>query len=209
METNTNIKDILIQNAVDQISARSYASVGVQELCELSGVTKGGFYYHFKSKEELTLAAIDSIWDSYKSTILVPVFDSDIPTLEKFNLLIETVYGHYLTQKETQGRMCGCRLGNLAIELSTQNESIRRKLEEIFEDWISFFEYVLNDAVAKKELPENTDAKKSAQSILAFLQGLALLGKTNDDPKFMKNLSRTVSNLIIDSEQNKITTNNS
>ena len=208
METNTNIKEVLIENAVSQISARSYASVGVQELCELSGVTKGGFYYHFKSKEELTLAAIDSIWDSYKSTILKPVFNSDIPTLEKFNLLIETVYGHYVTQKENQGRMCGCRLGNLAIELSTQNESIRMKLEEIFEDWISFFEYVLNDAVANKELPENTDTRKSAQSILAFLQGLALLGKTNDDPGFMKNLSRAVSNLIIDSDQNKITLNN-
>ncbi len=208
METNTNIKEVLIESAVSQISARSYASVGVQELCELSGVTKGGFYYHFKSKEELTLAAIDSIWDSYKNTILKPVFDSDIPTLEKFNLLIETVYDHYVTQKETQGRMCGCRLGNLAIELSTQNESIRMKLEEIFEDWISFFEYVLNDAVANKELPENTDTRKSAQSILAFLQGLALLGKTNDDPGFMKNLSRAVSNLIIDSDQNKITLNN-
>jgi TetR/AcrR family transcriptional repressor of nem operon len=207
MHTNTNIKESLIQNAVAQISARSYASVGVQELCELSGVTKGGFYYHFKSKEELTLAAINSIWDSYKSTILEPVFDTDLPTFEKFNLLIETVYVHYVSQKKTQGRMCGCRLGNLAIELSTQNESIRKKLEEIFEDWISYFEYVLKAAVAKKELPENTDTKKSAQSILAFLQGLALLGKTSDDPEFMKNLSRAVSNLIIDSDQKTITLN--
>jgi len=207
MHTNTNIKESLIQNAVAQISARSYASVGVQELCELSGVTKGGFYYHFKSKEKLTLAAINSIWDSYKSTILEPVFDTDLPTSEKFNLLIETVYVHYVSQKKTQGRMCGCRLGNLAIELSTQNESIRKKLEEIFEDWISYFEYVLKAAVAKKELPENTDTKKSAQSILAFLQGLALLSKTSDNPEFMKNLSRAVSNLIIDSDQKTITLN--
>jgi len=207
MDTNTNIKESLIQNAVAQISVRSYASVGVQELCDLSGVTKGGFYYHFKSKEELTLAAIDNIWDSYKKTLLEPAFKTDIPTLEKFNLLIETVYGHYVVQKETQGRTCGCRLGNLAIELSTQNESIRKKLEEIFEDWTSYFENVLKDAVTKKELPDNTDTRKSAQSILAFLQGLALLGKTNDDPKYMKNLSRAVSNLIIDNDQNKITLN--
>lgn len=204
MQTSANTKESIIQNAIAQISSRSYASVGVQELCELSGVTKGGFYYHFKSKEELTLAAIDSIWENYKSSLLEPAFDSDLPTIEKFNLLIESVYVHYVNQKESQGRMCGCRLGNLAIELSTQNESIRKKLEEIFNEWISYFEYVLVDAVAKKELPENTDSRKSAQSILAFLQGLALLGKTNDDPEFMKNISKAVSNLIIDSEQNKI-----
>jgi len=204
MGQKNNIKEKLIQNAIEQISSRSYASVGVQELCNLSGVTKGGFYHYFKSKEELTLAAIDSIWESYKKTILGPVFNSDIPTLEKFNLLIETVYIHYVSQKEAQGQMCGCRLGNLAIELSTQNERIREKLEEIFQNWVDYFEQVLNEAVTTGELPINTDTKKSAQSILAFLQGLALIGKTNDDPDFMKNLSRAALNLIMDSKQQKI-----
>jgi len=205
MRQKNNIKEKLIQNAIEQISSRSYTSVGVQELCNLSGVTKGGFYHHFKSKEELTLAAIDSIWGSYKKTILGPVFNSDIPTLEKFNLLIETVYIHYVSQKEAQGHMCGCRLGNLAIELSTQNERIREKLEEIFQNWVDYFEQALNEAVTTGELPINTDTKKSAQSILAFLQGLVLIGKTNDDPDFMKNLSRAVLNLILDSKQQKIT----
>lgn len=200
----TDTRDQIIQKAVELISSRSYSAVGVQELCKSTGVTKGAFYHHFQSKQELTLAAIDSIWEFYRVNFLDPVFKSDLVTSEKFNRMLELFYNHYTFEKESSGNMNGCRLGNLALELSTQNEVIRQKLEEIFQQWITYFERVLKENVASGELPENTDTKTSAQSILAFLEGLVLMGKTFNNPDFIKSLNRVVLNLIVDNNHRKI-----
>lgn len=43
-------KDIIIENAIELFSQKGYEAVGVQELCEISGITKPTLYYYFKSK---------------------------------------------------------------------------------------------------------------------------------------------------------------
>ena len=204
MGKKTDIREQLIESAIELMSSRSYASVGLQELCNSIDVTKGGFYHHFKSKRELTLAAIDSIWQFYQNDFLEPVFKTDASTYEKFNRIVGVFYEHYFSEKEKSGHMNGCRLGNLAVELSTQDEEIREKLETIFQQWVSYFERVLKEGVYSGELPENTDTETSARSILAFLEGLALMGKTFNDPGFMNSLQRAVLNLIMDENQQKI-----
>lgn len=208
MQKRTDTREQIIQTAVELISSRSYSAVGLQELCKTAGVTKGGFYHHFQSKQELTLTAIDSIWGFYRVNFLDPVFKSNLVTSEKFNRMVELFYNHYTSEKESSGNMNGCRLGNLALELSTQDEIIRLKLQDIFQQWIKYFELVLKGAVDLGELPHDTDTKASAQSILAFLEGLVLMGKTFNDPDFIKSLNRVVLNLIVDNNQRKITGKN-
>ena len=93
--------------------------------------------------------------------------------------------------------MAGCKLGNMSLELSTQDEEIRQKLDFVFKKWIMYLNNVLDEAVVSGELPNNTDTRASAQSILAYLEGLALLGKTFNDPSFMRQHDRGIPNLIL------------
>lgn len=43
-------KDLITENAIKLFSQKGYEAVGVQELCEVSGITKPTLYYYFKSK---------------------------------------------------------------------------------------------------------------------------------------------------------------
>lgn len=43
-------KDLIIENAIKLFSQKGYEAVGVQELCEVSGITKPTLYYYFNSK---------------------------------------------------------------------------------------------------------------------------------------------------------------
>lgn len=43
-------KDLITENAINLFSRKGYEAVGVQELCEASGITKPTLYYYFKSK---------------------------------------------------------------------------------------------------------------------------------------------------------------
>lgn len=43
-------KDLITENAIKLFAGKGYDAVGVQELCEISGITKPTLYYYFKSK---------------------------------------------------------------------------------------------------------------------------------------------------------------
>lgn len=50
-------KTKLLDAAMHVIRAKGYTATTVDDICQQAGVTKGSFFHHFKSKEELALAA--------------------------------------------------------------------------------------------------------------------------------------------------------
>lgn len=196
-------KQLLIDNAVDLFSSKSYNGVGVQEICNHTGITKGTFYHHYDSKRELTIDAIDSMWRSYEEEMLNPVFDSELDVLQKFKELLLAFYNYHFAAKNENGNVIGCRLGNLALELSTQDEQIRNKLEEIFMKWFGYFGRVLSEAVHQGQLPNDTNIEATAKAMLAYIEGLALFGKTFNEPDFLSDLSNGIMKLVIKKEEVK------
>ena len=53
----------LIDGARDVIRAKGYAATTIDDLCAAAGISKGGFFHHFVSKEQLGLAAIQRFND--------------------------------------------------------------------------------------------------------------------------------------------------
>jgi TetR/AcrR family transcriptional repressor of nem operon len=53
----------LLDAAWQLIRTKGYAATSVDELCTAAGVTKGSFFHHFKSKEDMTLAAVEQ-WNA-------------------------------------------------------------------------------------------------------------------------------------------------
>ena len=54
-ESRTRILDA----ALDVFRAKGYAATRVEDICAAAGLTKGSFFHHFKTKEDLAVAAAD------------------------------------------------------------------------------------------------------------------------------------------------------
>jgi len=197
MGRTSDTRENLINSAIELIGTRSYNAVGVQELCEHAGVKKGSFYHFFPSKRDLTLEALDLIWKKFKEDTLDPVFNSDASILEKFETLLRTSYEYQSSRKDCTGCVTGCGFGNLALELSTQDEGIRKKIEEIFCEWTRYLERVVVQAVEEGVLPPETDPAATSQAMVAYIEGMILLGKTFNDPYMLKRLGDGVLQLSI------------
>lgn len=197
MGRTSTAKEKLIKSSIELITNRSYKSVGVNELCRHAGVKKGSFYHFFSSKQELTINSLDVIWNEFKHNVLVPLIDLDCSLDEKLNTLLSRLYEHYSDSKNCNGCVVGCPLGNLALEMSTLDESIRVKIGEIFNDWVDVFEQLVKESVSKNEIPQNVDTKATAKSIIVYIEGLLLMGKTFNNAEIIKNLGCAARRILV------------
>jgi TetR/AcrR family transcriptional repressor of nem operon len=184
----SDAKEKLIGSAIELMHARSYADVGVQELCDHAEVKKGSFYHFFPSKKDLTLAALEQQWAMLREHVLEPAFSKRLTPLKRIERFFEMLYKQQCGGKERTGKVLGCPFGNLGLELSTQDEPIRRKVTGIFRNLAGYFERALRDAVVAGEVPDQ-DCGATAQMLVAYLEGVSLMAKTSNDLEVAKRLA--------------------
>jgi len=189
-------KQRLLDTAEKLFYARSYEDVGVQEICLEAGVKKGSFYHFFPSKRDLTLAILDESWKRYRETMLAQVFARDLPPLKRIERLLDSQYRHHKAVKDETGQVLGCPYGNLAGEMSTQDEVIRERLKRIFRDLEAPIEEVLDEAIAAGNLAE-LDSRATAGAMVAYLEGLTLMAKTWNDPEVVRTLGPAMLKLAV------------
>lgn len=187
MEVTPRAKERLIRSAALLFHARSYAAVGVQELCEHADVRRGSFYYYFPSKEALALAALDADWQSLREDVFEPAFAKTMPPLERFQRWIDLVHEWYVKRSAKIDVMGGCPIGNLGQELSTRSPVIRDKVSEIFQAATRYFEEALADALAAGDIYP-IDPRRGANRIFAYVQGMLLMAQTVNDPDVIREM---------------------
>ena len=52
-------KEKLLDAALQVIRVKGYTATRIEDICEAAGLTKGSFFHHFKSKEDLAIAAAE------------------------------------------------------------------------------------------------------------------------------------------------------
>ncbi len=175
----SDARDKIIEAACELFHQRGYQAVGVQEICDAAGVKKGSFYHFFRSKQELAVAMLDRMWEQVQEQEIGPAFDPALPPLQRIARYLEGAPRAFDAMRTPDGMLCGCPFGNMAVEMSTQDETIRRKLDLIYRAWTAIFETTLDEAIARGELPA-VDTRSAAYSLLAFIQGLAIMAKARN-----------------------------
>jgi TetR/AcrR family transcriptional repressor of nem operon len=188
----SDAKEQLIGAAQEMIHANSYEAVSVDELCAAAGVGKSSFYHFFSSKQDLVLAVLENRWQQFEELVLKPSFSENLPPQEQIMRFFDLMWTGQHVQKQASGHVRGCPFGNLTLEMSTQNEVVRTRLERIFQQWLSYFEHVLREAKGQGLVAETLDIAVTAQSLLAYFEGAMLLAKVRNDPELIHALRNGV-----------------
>lgn len=181
MPRTSDGRERLIEAGVELFSQRPYGSIGVAELCSRAGVNKGSFYYFFASKEALALAVIDRHW-TWQKGVWAGILDGPGSLLDRLRGLFDATAQMQVDAVTGTGWVAGCLFGNLALEVSSQNEPVRLRLQEIFDEQIGMISSRLASAVESGELQSVTDVDGAAKAIVAQLEGLVLFAKVFNDP---------------------------
>lgn len=68
IETRHESKTRILQAALQVIRSKGYSATRIEDVCDAAGLTKGSFFHHFSTKEELAIAAAD-YWSEMTSSV--------------------------------------------------------------------------------------------------------------------------------------------
>lgn len=166
-------RDTILNIAAAVIHENGFRATGLNDILSRTGLTKGAFYHHFKSKAELGLAVAREVIDK-------TIREMWIKPLEKSDAGIESLESslEYAMAANNKALVSlGCPLCNLANEMATHDERICAAVRNTIEDWRKNIVAVLRRDQEKGILRENIDCEQSAYFILSSLQGAIGLAK--------------------------------
>jgi TetR/AcrR family transcriptional regulator, transcriptional repressor for nem operon len=187
---NTTLKERIVEESLKLFSVKGYMSTSTTDIILAAGTSKGGFYNHFKSKEQLfyeTLSFARKIW---REKNLYGLEGKDRP-LKKIVMLLENYRDRYLS--DAHNFPGGCIFVNLAIELSDQLPSLANEVNEGFVRLKRMIRRFLDNEKRSGGINASTDTGKVTNLVFSGLLGACVM-YTSD--KSSKNLNSTISSLI-------------
>ena len=165
VETGRNqSRERLIDTAIGLLHSSGYQAVGVQALCQQAGVRKGSFYHFFASKEDLTLAALNHAWDTFRSTVIEPTLD--LSPGARLEAVRAACIQPVVTNHEESTTPHGCLFGRLAASIGDGEPKLKARLGEIFTEWADLL-----------------GGGRGGWTALADIQGRLVLAFTVSDPE--------------------------
>jgi TetR/AcrR family transcriptional repressor of nem operon len=174
---------------------RAYSSIGVAEICAEAGVPKGSFYYIFPSKQALALEVVNEHW-SWQRAEWTRMLAGPGTFVERLRHLFVATAEMQSEALRGTGAVTGCLFGNLALEISSQDDPTRARLQEIFHEQIDMVEAAIREGVSDGEL-KSTDPRTAAKAIVAQIEGLVLFAKLFNDPGQLDQLWQNSMNLLV------------
>src|SRR5215472_15261143 len=127
--------------AAELATTRGLEGLSIGELAEHIGMSKSGLYAHFKSKEELELATIETAAEIFARDVLAPVSGSP-GGLGRVRALSEAFLGH-LERRVFPG---GCFFATVSAQLASHPGRARDRVMEVQQRWMAQFAEALGQA---------------------------------------------------------------
>ena len=171
-----NNKDTIIHEAQKLFSLNGYLNTGINEIIETAGTSKGGFYNHFASKEELfheVLAESQRIW---REMVLSSVNEIESPR-EKIIQILQNYRDKYL--KDTENFPGGCIFITFSVELDDSRPHLVKKVHQGFEGFKTMLKTLLKEAVELGELPGDLNTTTVSEMLFTGMLGASVLFGVN------------------------------
>jgi TetR/AcrR family transcriptional regulator, transcriptional repressor for nem operon len=158
----------IVRVAAKRFRERGLEGIGVADLMKEAGVTVGGFYKHFGSRDELVVEALATAF-------------KDLDVWEEHTADMAQLLRNYLTEVHRDAPGTGCAMGALLGDVTRGSKPTRVLYTTRVKRSLAFFSALLPSS-------QGGDKRSRALLILSALLGAISLSRAVSDP----NLSREI-----------------
>lgn len=155
----------IIRTAISLFAAKGYHATSIQEIAEQSGISKGGFYLQFRSKEELILSIFQYYHENVKRGLEKAKQDQSLTPRQVLAKQLEVLFSEIVSQNDFFVK-------NMQASISV-NEEVTDFLQYMQRDFNSAFQQTLLSIYGKNMKPYVLDASIILEGMIgAYMRAL-------------------------------------
>jgi TetR/AcrR family transcriptional repressor of nem operon len=178
MQTQHESKTRLLNAALHVIRAKGYSATRIEDICDAAHLTKGSFFHHFKSKEELALAAAEH-WSIVTGGLFAAAPYQALPDP------LDRVLAYVDFRKAIlQGDLPDftCLVGTMVQEVYQTHPPIREACDKSISDHAATLESDIAEAMRARGIHADWTPQSLALYTQAVIQGAFILAKAKGGP---------------------------
>ncbi|MES2799854.1 MAG: TetR/AcrR family transcriptional regulator [Bacteroidota bacterium] len=169
----------ILQKAFELIYIKGYQTTSIDDIIATTKVTKGAFYYHFKTKDEMGLAIINEILKpTLTSSFIEPLKKEQNPLVAIYELM-----DHLLMKNEFLKVEYGCPASNFTQEMTPWNADFNKALNELTKQWTKVMTATIEAGKKNGFVRNDVNAKEVTMFIMSGYWGIRNFGKLENSKK--------------------------
>jgi len=185
-----NLKEKIIHEALRLFSLKGFSNTSIHDIMKAAETSKGGFYNHFKSKEELFFEVLKEARRIWRQRNLAGLNETG-ESVEKVEKLLKNYSNHYL--KDAVNFPGGCVFITLSAELNDQCPHLSREIDKGFEGLKNMIARFLKNGKESGALKKEIDTADATELIFNGMLGASIRYSAS---KSSLELDRTINSLI-------------
>ena len=155
----------ILEVAAEAFAERGYAGTSVSDVLKASGVTKGGFYFHFPSKEALALAALRQKQERWTGLVMAAVM-REARAVDQLRAMVEA-----LCDLHEQDPACRA-ISRLSAELGDEHPELRPQLGAQLTAWMDMVAAVIRRGQDQGDIRPDVEPEIAAEVAVESFIGL-------------------------------------
>ena len=167
-----SLKEKIIHESLRLFSLKGFLGTSLQDILSATGTSKGGFYNHFQSKEDLFYSVLDEARQTWRTKNLAGLDEIDDP-VGKIIKLLQNFRDQYLVDSvDFPG---GCVFITLSVELNDQRPHLSQEITKGFVGLKNMIHKLLDQGKETGELNINLDSNVATEIVFAGMLGASVI----------------------------------
>lgn len=198
-------KDLILDLAEQAILAKGFSATSIDELVFEAKISKNGFFYHFKDKNDLAKALLQRYIDNENATLDVMFREGRSHTANPLEAMLYSLELLAKMMDDISNGHPGCLVATLSYSENLHNREIRELNRQALDVWRGRFFSELESILDTNQLNKDVDLNDVAEMILSIIEGGIVLSRALNEPSILGRqirLSRYFIGLIFSSTRN-------
>lgn len=174
MPTQKISREELLLKSISTFREKGYYRTSMKDLAEACNLTKGAFYHHFPSKEEVMKNCLIFSCNWFKENVYTIAYLPELTAKEKMVKMSKKLLKAFSTGNG------GCFFANTVIETSHVEDTFKGILKDYFLEWESAMVHILHSKYPAEE------ARKLGKRTIVDIEGSIVLMQLHGDIQYLQ-----------------------
>lgn len=179
MKKAATTRKTILEKAFELIYRNGYQATSIDVIIATTAVTKGAFYYHFKSKDEMGVAIIEEILKPTFNDSFMKPLQAEADPLEAIYKLIHSL----LMENDFLRVEYGCPVANFTQEMAPWDTNFSKVLNELTAQWTKALTGIIDKGKENGLVRKEVNAKQVTLFVVSGYWGIRNFGKLENTKK--------------------------